>query len=316
MRILFFGTPEFAVPPLEALHIAGHRIVLVVTRPDARSGRGLKTLPSPVKSAALRLGLPIHQPRSVNKTQALERFRTENAELGVVVAFGQILGRELLRIPQRGFLNLHASLLPRYRGAAPINWAITKGEKETGVSVVRMSAELDAGPILAQQAVPIGEDSTAGELHDVLCRVGTSLLADVINRLNRGEEIQDWQQDESVVSYAPKLTKKDRRVDWNRTAAEICNMIRGLSPWPGACSRFIGRDREEEVILVRTARSPEQSAPAPPGAVVEVSDVEGILVNAGEGAVRILELKPASGRAMTAADFAHGRRVRPGDCFA
>ncbi len=315
MRILFFGTPEFAVPPLEAVQGAGHRVVLVVTRPDARRGRGRRPSPPPVKKAALRMGLELCQPRSLAGASCLERLRAADAELGVVVAYGAMLGREVLSVPQQGFLNLHASLLPKYRGAAPINWALIRGEEESGVTVLRMTPELDAGPILAQRRLAIGENETAGDLHDRLSAAGSALLVEVLNRLSTGQQVPERSQDPEGVSCAPKLTKKDGRIDWRRPAGELRNRVRGLTPWPGATTRFVGAERTEEVILLDVAAEPQADAGAQPGTVLGAGDEQGIVVQSGRGAVIIERLKPASGRAMSSADFLHGRRVRPGDRF-
>jgi methionyl-tRNA formyltransferase len=315
MRILFLGTPDFSVPPLEALHGSGHDIVLVVSRPDMRRGRGRRPSPTPLKAAALRMGLPVYQPQTLNDAAAVERLRQAQPEIGVVVAYGDVLKHEVLAAPRDGFLNLHASLLPKYRGAAPINWAIISGEKETGVSVQRMARELDAGAILAQQSVAIGDDDTAGELHDRLCERGAVLLLDVVQRLSRGEALPEHPQDPAQASYAPKLTKKDGRIEWHQTAVELRNRVRGLTPWPGAFCRFAGQGRTEDVIVLQVALGPGRVGGVAPGTVLSANDREGILVQAGEGTVIIEKLKPASGRAMTAADYVHGRAVGPGHRF-
>ena len=315
MRILFMGTPDFSVPPLEALHSGGQDVVLVVSRPDMRRGRGRRPTETPLKAAALRMGLPVYQPPTVNAPSAIERLRGARPELGIVVAYGELLKREVLSVPRHGFLNLHASLLPKYRGAAPINWAIIRGEKETGVTVQRMSPELDAGAIVAQQSIAIGEDDTAGDLHDRLCECGAALLLDVVERLSRGEALRERPQDPAAVSYAPKLTKKDGRMDWRQTAAQLRNRVRGLTPWPGAFCRFVGRDRTQDVIVLQAALGPEGVGTAPAGTVLSADDRGGIVVQTGQGTVIIEKLKPASGRAMAAADFVHGHTVRPGDRF-
>ena len=315
MRIVFLGTPDFSVPPLEALHGGGHDVVLVVSRPDMRRGRGRRPAPTPLKAAALRMGLPVYQPPTVNEPCAVERLRGARPDVGVVVAYGEVLKREVLSVPREGFLNLHASLLPKYRGAAPINWAIIQGETETGVTVQRMTPELDAGAILAQQSVTIGEDDTAGDLHDRLCERGTELLLDVVQRLSRGEALHERPQDPAQMSYAPKLTKQDGYIEWHRTAAELRNRVRGLTPWPGAFCCFVGRDRTEDVTVLEVALGPTSDGTVAPGTVLSADDREGIVVQTGQETVIIEKLKPASGRAMTAADFVHGHAVAPGDRF-
>jgi len=317
MKLVFAGTPEFAVPSLESLVGAGHSVALVITRPDRRRGRGQKPGETPVKRAALKLGLPLMQPQSINEPQCLARMRRTGAELGVLVAYGEILNRGVLSAPAQGFVNLHASLLPSYRGAAPIHRAIIRGESQTGVTVLKMSEKLDAGPILAQKAVPIGPDQTTGELHDVLKVAGAQLLTDVVNRLDRGERHTEREQDASRASYAPGLTKEDSRIDWTVCAGAIRNRVRGLTPWPGAYCQFAGRKRSERVALLEVEAVAElsTSASAEPGTVLSVEPDESVLVKAGQGAVRIKAVKPASGRAMAIADFVHGHGVVPGDRF-
>ena len=315
MRVLFLGTPEFSVPPLRAIREAGHEVALVVTRPDAAQGRGRQPAEPAVKSAARSMGLTVYQPRSVNRTEAAERLRAASADVGVVVAYGQILKPRVLLTARGGFLNLHASLLPKYRGAAPINWANIHGERETGVTVQRVTPDLDAGPVLAQRRVAVGADETAGELHDRLCEAGSALLVEVLGVMARGENVPALAQDASAVSWAPKLTKEDGRLDWRLGADEIRNRVRGLTPWPGATCCFVGGKRAVDVTLLRAAVGPAAGPDAPPGAVVGIGPREEIIVRAGRGSVIIEKLKPASGRAMDAADFVHGHRVRPGDRF-
>jgi len=315
MRILFLGTPEFAVPSLRAIREAGLDVGLVVTRPDARSGRGRRQAPPPVKKAASAMGLPVYQPASVNSERAAGRLRAVGAHLGVVVAYGEILARRTLSVTAGGFINLHASLLPKYRGAAPINWALICGERRTGVTVQRMSPELDAGPILAQRVVAIGEDDSAGVLHDRLAQVGAQALVEVLLTLAGGEPVPETPQRGEDASYAPKLGRADSRVDWEQSAQQIANRVRGLTPWPGATTCFVGANRAENVTLLRVMAKPQARRLASPGTVTAVSDEEGISVQSGNGTVIIRELKPASGRAMAAADYAHGRHVRVGDRF-
>jgi len=315
MRILFMGTPAFAVPSLESIVREGHNVVLVVTRPDAPRGRGRRASAPPVKTAALRLGLELFQPASVNEGASVERLRAARPDIGVVVAYGELLSPRTLSVPPRGFLNVHASLLPKYRGAAPIHWAIIRGESESGISVQRLVPELDAGPILAQRPVSIGPDETAGELHDRLAELAAGVLAEVLGRLDRGEPVPERPQPADGVTYAPKLTPRHRRVAWDRPAPCIRNLVRGLSPRPGAVSRFVGRDRAEDVLLLAVEASPAAREAHRPGTVLRAEDREGIVVQAGSGSVIIRVLKPASGRTMSAGDFLRGRRVRPGDRF-
>ncbi len=315
MRIIFIGTPQFAAACLEAVHEAGHEAALVVTRPDTQRGRGRKTAPPAVKVAAMRLGLGVLQPSSVNESACVERLEAAGAEVGVVVAYGEILGRPALQSVAGGFLNVHASLLPKYRGAAPINWVLIRGERETGVTVVRMTPRLDAGPILAQRRVPIGERDTAGDLHDRLSVVGCELLVEALNGLAGKGGAAEREQPRDGSSYAPKLTKEDGRIDWRRRAQEIANLVRGLTPWPGARCRFAGSRRTEEVTLLDVMPSGEAGPGCEPGTILNVDDVRGIEVQSGERTVFVRCIKPASGKAMSGAEFARGRRLRKGDRF-
>jgi len=317
LRILFAGTPEFALPSLERLHASGHDVVLVLTRPDARRGRGLHAAAPPVKEAALQLGLEVYQPQSINLPEALERAAEAAPNLGVVVAYGEILGRRALAVPPGGCLNVHASLLPKYRGAAPINWALIRGEKETGVTVQRMAPRMDAGPVLAQRSAPIGAEETAGELHDRLSLLAAEALVEVVDALADGTAPQPRPQDPALATLAPKLTAADRRIDWSLPAERIHNLVRGLAPHPGALARFTGARRAPEAVTVlRAWPALAGDHPAQPvGTVIEADERSGIVVQAGDGAVALLRLKPASGKEMDAGDFIHGRRVESGDLF-
>jgi methionyl-tRNA formyltransferase len=314
MRLVFFGSPDFAVPSLRMLHRAGHTVMLVVTRPDRPRGRSGRPRPTAVKEAAGDLGLPVFQPADPNAPGAVAHVRGENADLGIVVAYGEVLSAEMLGAAERGFLNLHASLLPDYRGAAPINWAIIRGERETGVSVIRMAPRLDAGPVLAERAVAIGADETAGELEGRLAAAGAELLTEVVARFARGDTPPEREQPRRTSFFARRLTKEDGRIDWSAPAAEIHNRVRGLCPWPGAYCDFEGSNRRESVHLLRVRAVPTGPKHAEPGVVLQAGD-DGILVKAGAGVVRIMEIKPAGSRAMAAADFVNGRAVRAGDRF-
>lgn len=315
MRIVFLGTPDFAVPALAGLHEAGHELVLVVTNPDAARGRGLRPAAPAVKIAGLQLGLEVYQPENVNRRAAVKRLMETAPDLGVVVAFGAILRPKALAVAAQGFLNVHASLLPSYRGSAPINWAIIRGERETGVTIQRMATRMDAGPILAQKRTVIGENETAGELHDRLCTLGAEALVDVVNRIAAGERMPETPQDEALVTMAPKLAKADGRVDWALSAVEIHDLVRGLTPWPGAWSFLLAGGRREKIGLIETAVRTEEPVAGRAGDVLTADDRDGIVVRAGRGSVLISKLKPASGRAMSAGDYMHGHKVAPGDRF-
>ncbi len=310
MKLLFFGSPEFAVTSLRSLVDAGHRVVAVVTRPDRPRGRGRSPSSTAVKEAAEELGLEVLQPAGANNPDCIAELSALNAELGVVVAYGEILSPALLGATERGFLNVHASLLPDYRGAAPINWAVMRGEDVTGVTIIRMSPELDAGPILARREVPIRPEETAGELHDRLAAVGAELLTDTVNRLSAGEQIPGRPQPEEGGFFARKLTKEDGRINWNMPAEQIANRVRGLTPWPGAFCELPTQGGATRVTLLEVEALEPESPTRRPGTVVRAVDSDGILVQAGRGKVRIRKLKPAGGRAMSAADFLHGHQVK------
>mgnify|MGYP006293901851 FL=1 len=315
MDLIFFGTPTFAVPSLRALHGAGHRILCVVTQPDRPRGRGRQPAPPAVKKAALDLGLETLQPNRAGSPDIVEMLAALEADLGVVIAYGEILKPDLLDATERGFVNAHASLLPDYRGAAPINWAVMRGENVTGVTIIRMEPELDAGPILAQREVPISDEETAGQLHDRLAEVAADLLCDVVNRMDAGETIEERRQPAETGFFARKLTKEDGRIDWTRGAAEITDRVRGLTPWPGAYGALECKEGHIRVTLLRVKADETEPAAGPPGTVLRADEEEGIVVRAGGGAVRILKLKPAGSRAMSAADFLHGHDIEPGDRF-
>ena len=317
MRLLFLGTPAFAVPALRALHAAGHEIALVVTRPDRPRGRSASPEPPEVKAAALELSLPVYQPDGANRPETVSRLRPLKAQLGIVVAYGEVLSPELLAVTGRGFLNLHASLLPGYRGAAPINWALIRGERVTGVSIIRMTPRLDAGPILAERRVDVGPAMTAGELSEKLAQVGAQAMVEVVGRLEAGEEAAGRPQPPRGGFFARKLTKEDGRLDWTLSAGAIADRVRGLTPWPGAYCDFVGGERTVRILVLQAACAlPGEGSPtAAPGVVLRADPVHGILVNAGEGAVLVRRLKPAGGREMYAAAFINGYRASPGDRF-
>lgn len=315
MRLIFLGSPEFAVPSLRALRAAGHDIALVVTRPDRPRGRSGQPLPTLVKEVALDLGLQVYQPQRAGAPEAVARLHSMGADLGVVVAFGEILSPQLLAATAQGFINLHASLLPDYRGAAPVNWALIRGETLTGVSVIKLVPELDAGPILAQRQVRVGDDDNAEELEGKLAGAGAEILVDVVNLL-ACEQHPGRPQPERGGFFARKLTKQDGRIDWSLSAEEIRNRVRGLTPWPGAYCEFESDGGRHRVTLLRTEVVDKTAAPQPhrPGTVIR-ADAEGIVVQAGAGFLKITQLKRAGGRAMSAVDFVHGRHVKSGDRF-
>ncbi len=307
MRIVFMGTPDFAVPSLKSLHEAGHELVLVVTQPDRPAGRGRKLTPPPVKTTALEFGLEVAQPESVNTDEFVARLRELAPDLFVVVAFGQILKQRLLDIPPLGSINVHGSLLPDYRGVAPINWAIVGGETETGVTTMYMARTVDTGAIILKRSTPIGPEETAGELYDRLSALGGELIAETAELIARGEAPRA-EQGTPRVGYARKLTRADGLIDWSLTARAVHDHIRGMTPWPGATTRFAGR----MLLVMRSAvaRSGEACAPAAPGTILSLDD--GIEIAVGDGSVRLTEVKPEGKRAMAADEFARGYRPEIG----
>lgn len=308
-KIIFMGTPQFAVPSLEALIAAGHSVMAVVTQPDKPQGRGMSSLPSPVKKAALDRGIPVFAPLKLKDESFIKELQGLGADFFVVVAYGKILPRHVLDIPPKGCVNLHASLLPKYRGAAPINWAIVNGEKETGVSTMLMDSGMDTGPVLLEKRVAIGADDTAEDLAKRLSTEGAALLAETIKLLSEGG-IRPREQDGSNATYAPILKKEDGAIDWRNTAEGIKDLMRGLYPWPGAYTRWKGY-----TIKVLSGRAVDCPAGKPPGTVVGVSK-EGIRVATAKGVFEITELQPENKKRMPAGDFARGYRIAEGDEFA
>ena len=308
-RILFMGTPEFAVPSLEALHASRHAVTAVVTRPDRPKGRGRKLTPPPVKVAARRLGYHVEQPGCIHQPACLSFLKSQAPDLIVVIAFGRLLKPHHFAIPRHSVLNVHASLLPRHRGPAPIQWAIINGDRETGVTTMVMAEELDAGDILLQARTPIAPDDTAATLHDRLAAMGAPLLVESLDRMAEGR-LQPVPQDPSLVTRAPLLKKKDGRIPWDQPTTAIDCFVRGMTPWPGAFT-FLG-DLRLKIFKVRPALLSE---PAPPGTVLP-GFADEIRVATGDGALAILEIQGASGRRMPIREFLKGNAIPPGSKLA
>jgi methionyl-tRNA formyltransferase len=311
MRIAFMGTPGFAEQALEELVAAGHEIAAVYTQPPRARGRGQALRPSPVHAAAERLGLSVRTPASMRDPAEIEAFRALSVEAGVVVAYGQILPREVLEAPRLGCFNLHASLLPRWRGAAPIQRAIMAGDAVTGVQVMRMTEGLDEGAILLSAAVPIVFDETAATLHDKLALAGAPLLAQALDLLGRGEAVETPQAEEGA-TYARKIKPEEARIDWGCSAPMIDRQIRGLSPFPGAWFEVPGERGPARVKALLSGVSP---AAGVPGEVLE-SGADGVLVACGEGAVRLLQLQREGRAAQDAAGFLRGFPLQAGTVLA
>lgn len=306
MRVLFWGTPDFALPALRALVGAGHELAGAVTQPDRPAGRGLRLRPGPVKEEAEARGIPVLQPERPRGDEFLARLRGLGADISVVAAYGHILTDEVLELPPLGSLNIHASLLPELRGAAPVNWAIIRGHRESGVTVMRMVRELDAGPILLQIPVTIGPRTAAGELHGTLAELGGRAIVEALALLEAGKATER-EQDHGRATYAPKLDRGAARLDWSLPAAEVERWIRGCDPWPGAWSELEGG--AVQLFSPEVEDAPEE---APPGSVLEADPRRGVLVAAGGAAVRVGEVKPAAGRRIPSAAWVRGRGVAAG----
>lgn len=309
MKVLFMGTPGFAASTLDALQRAGHEIVTAVTRPDAAAGRGLRARPSAVASLARERGIPLLQPGSVKGAEFLERASSLSPEVLVVVAFGRILPQSLLDVAPRGSINAHASLLPRYRGAAPIAWAVANGEPETGVTTMRMILKLDAGEILLQRSTPIGDEETAGQLESRLAPMAADLMVETLAGLEAGL-IVPRPQNESDATHAPMLDKNDGWVDWSLDARSIERRVRAFDPWPGAWARTARGSR----IRLWKARPLDEAPEWEPGRVAEDRHRNGLLVRCGAGtSLLLLEVQPEGRRRMPALEALSGRHLRAGE---
>lgn len=309
-KVIFMGTPEFALPSLDALVHAGFDVLAIVTRPDKPKGRGRAVEASPVKKRALALNIPVYEPTKVREPSFIDTVKTLAPDFIVVVAYGKILPKALLDIPKRGCVNAHASLLPKYRGASPINRAIINGDKETGVCAMLMDEGMDTGPVLLCEKTPIGDDETAEALSKRLSEIGAALIVKTLNGMLEGS-IRPQAQSGGGATYALPLKKEDGLIDWNQSAARINNLVRGLEPWPGAYTRWKGA-----LIKIHRAEAAEDSgaADATVGAVVD-AQAGRIRVRCGSGVLNIIELQPESKRRMSAADFVKGYRLERGDSF-
>ncbi len=306
LRLVFMGTPEFALPSLEALYHSRHKVEAVVTQPDRPRGRGQKLWPTPVKKKALELGLVVAQPESLKDEQFLEYLNRLNPDLIIAVAYGNIIPSEILEMPPEGCINLHPSLLPCYRGASPIQSALLNGESVTGVSVIYMAPELDAGDIIMQEEEEIRPRDCTGDLHDRLARKGAEIILRSVDAIARGEARPE-PQDHRQASYTAPLEKSDEMIDWKAGAEDIFNQVRALSPVPGATAFYQGRR-----VKVKKARLPRQEANGEPGEIIGLND-EGIEVATGNGTLVITRVQPEGKKEMNALDFWRGYRLNPGD---
>jgi methionyl-tRNA formyltransferase len=309
LRIVFFGTPEFALPSLDALLVSpSHTVVGVVTQPDRPRGRGQKLSDAPVKARAVAAGLPVLQPERLKDPAFLERLAAWRADLGVVAAYGKILTDVVLATPRLGMINVHASLLPRYRGAAPVHRAIIAGETATGVTIMRVVKALDAGPMLANDHRAVGPNETSDEVERDLAQLGSRLLVAVVDQLAQGDG-QETPQDDASATYAHRLTKDDGAIDWSWPAVRVHNLIRGLHPWPHAFS-FLGGNR----FILRRSSVEESGETGQPGTILEANG-DRLLIATGEGYLRVVEIQAEGKRPMTAREFLAGHRLTAGDRF-
>ena len=306
MRVIFAGTPEFAAIALDAILAAGYSVPLVLTQPDRPAGRGLTLQASPVKQLALKHGLTLHQPSSLKSEATRQPIIDARSDIMVVAAYGLILPQAALDIPHLGCLNIHASLLPRWRGAAPIQRAILAGDAETGVTIMRMEAGLDTGPMLLKESLPIADTDSAGNLHDKLAEMGARLIVEALARLERGDRSGAIQPAEGV-TCAAKLAKAEAVLDWRQAAIQLDRAVRAFNPFPGATAQIDG----QAVKIWRAELAPGAGEPG----MVLAAGAEGIVVACGEGALRLLELQKSGGKRLPAADFLHGFALKSGQCF-
>jgi len=302
------GTPAFALPALQRLHNAGHEIVGVVTQPDRPQGRGQIAAPSPVKILAQRLELPVYQPENIKDATVLELIKNLSPEMIVVAAFGQILPKAILEIPLYGCLNIHPSLLPKYRGAAPINWTLINGETKTGVTIMMMDEGMDSGDILAQEETDIEAAENFGRLHDRLARLGAQLLLTTLPDVIAGN-CHRRPQNHAEATFAPRLTKETGKINWQDDASHICNLIRGLSPSPGAYSFLSGK-----LIKILAEESEPQETNKTPGAIIEQTK-NALKIAAGDGCVLIKEVQLSGKKKMPIEDFLRGYPLKPNTVF-
>lgn len=306
MKIIFMGTPDFSVGTFKALVKAGHEVVLAVTQPDKPKGRGKEMQYTPVKEYALEQGIPVYQPERVRRPECIEELKKYHADVCVVIAFGQILPKEILEMTPYGCINVHASLLPKYRGAAPIQWAIINGETVSGVTTMQMDEGLDTGDMLEKVEIPLGNKITGGELHDLLAEAGAKLCVQTLEKLEKGE-LKPEKQGEMTTAYARMLDKKLGNIDWNHSAVEIERLIRGLNPWPSAYTTWNGKTMkiwDADVVGTQTT--------AEPGTIIEVTK-QAFFVQTGEGVLRINELQIPGKKKMPSDAFMRGYQVKTGE---
>ena len=308
MRIIFMGTPDFSVGTLEALVEAGHEVCLVVTQPDKPKGRGKEMQYTPVKEAALKHGIEVYQPRRIREAECVEKLRQYNADIMVVIAFGQIIPKEILEMVPYGCVNVHASLLPKYRGAAPIQWSIIDGEAVTGVTTMQMDEGLDTGDMLLKTEVPITAEETGESLHDKLAKAGAAICVETLAKLQEGSIVPE-KQGESPTAYAKMLDKKLGNIDWTKSAAEIERLVRGLNSWPSAYTYW-----NKKVVKIWKASVTDENSNEQVGTVVKV-EKDSFYVQTGNGLLKVLELQIPGKKRMDAGAFLRGYTIEPGEVF-
>lgn len=301
MRIVFMGTPDFAVPSLKRLIDDGHEILAVVTQPDKTQNRGMKLVFSPVKECAIAHDIPVFQPEKIRRDEAFwEEYQRMAPDIAIVVAFGQILPERLLTLPKYGCVNVHGSLLPNYRGAAPIQWSVINGDKITGITTMYMDKGLDTGDMILKTEVEIGENETAGELYDRLAVIGANTLSQTLKMIDDGTAPREKQPEE--FTYAPMLTKELGKIDWSKTSYEIKSLIRGVSPWPGAYTEIGGKKLKVHKVEMCDGNGA-------PGEILCADDKRGLVIATADGAIELIEIQPENKKRMSAKDFLRGNKL-------
>lgn len=311
MKLVFMGTPDFAVGALEAVVAAGHEVAAVVTQPDKPKGRGKEMQMTPVKACALKHGIPVLQPKKVREPEEIEKLAQFGADIFVVAAFGQLLPEEILRLPKFGCVNIHASLLPKYRGAAPIQWVILNGETETGITIMQMDRGLDTGDMLLKRKVPIGEKETGESLHDKLCRAGAELIVEALPKIERGELTPEKQREEEA-SYVGTLKKSLGRIDWTRDAVSIDRLVRGLNSWPSAYTYY--HKKSLKIWESDPVKAPPHRGETREGTVEKV-EKDAFYVRTGDGLLKVTQVQLEGKKRMPVKDFLLGYPVEPGLAF-
>lgn len=302
MKIVFMGTPEFAVPCLQKIIDEGHEVLAVVTQPDKPKGRGKKLAMPPVKELALKYNIDVYQPVKAREESFVEKLKEINPELIVVVAFGQILPKSILDIPKFGCVNVHASLLPKYRGAAPLNWVIINGEEKTGVTTMYMDVGLDTGDMILKSEIPLDDEITAGELHDKMMIDGANVLKETIELIAQGKAPREKQNDDETC-YSPIMDKTLGNIDWNKSAKDIHNLVRGVNPWPSAYTTY-----ENQTMKIWKTKVVDKNSDKAPGTILKV-DKEGIEVNTGNGVIQISEIQMSGKKRMVVSEYIKGNTI-------